>query len=558
MCNGDGVGTPDVTADVWKQEGRAKEYFLKGCLPALHNHDRWPGYRSLFQVNRDQILYSDFLMRLAGKAQILIGQRDVMVRSRLTHTLEVVQIARQLVAEINETNGAQLNEHLCEAIALGHDLGHPPFAHMGEKALNACLIELALRRAIGVDTTPEDIQKRDVPTQTSIRHEQYICQLLAHWELMKADPRLAAECVAALGEKENRTLIDFFADRGFVRRHNDERRPWDFEPWGRWQVEDEMRSVWNRHFLLQDEHTRVFDHYRHGMRVLVHLCPTQDFSPELVYGVGTHSGTFSPHHMEHYRVNDSNYSVDFATSWWDPASHMVRPAPHQAPLTCRLTGEYATHELGVVRAADDIAWLVSDYGDAKNRLFWQDEIERMGLVDEQERVGAPQRWRMALTQCSDVIDHVRATIGEGMGNRAGDIKIGFSDTMQKYRDDYLKKLATPLIYDRIARKDSASLRMVRDLFWFYYDTLRMGQALTWPKILREFPGCLLPECLSGIYADALYSGYRDSYQERLVADIIATFTDQEAIAAHSAVFTPEFQPHEHPVFSPPRESPRQR
>lgn len=86
--------------------------------------------RDSFQVDRDRILYSKAFRRLRGKTQVFIAGYDDHVRNRLSHTLEVSQIARTISKALG------LNEMLTEAIALGHDLGHTPFGHVGERTLN--------------------------------------------------------------------------------------------------------------------------------------------------------------------------------------------------------------------------------------------------------------------------------------------------------------------------------------------------------------------------------------------------------------------------------------
>jgi dGTPase len=86
--------------------------------------------RSPFQRDRDRILHASAFRRLAGKMQVVSPKHGDHFRNRLTHTLEVSQIARDLARQL------ELNEDLSEAIALAHDLGHPPFGHAGEAALD--------------------------------------------------------------------------------------------------------------------------------------------------------------------------------------------------------------------------------------------------------------------------------------------------------------------------------------------------------------------------------------------------------------------------------------
>jgi dGTPase len=98
----------------------------------LHPEEPHP-FRTLYQRDRDRIVHSTAFRRLMYKTQVLVNQASDHHRTRLTHTLEVAQISRTIARQLG------LNEDLTEAIALAHDLGHPPFGHAGEDALNECM-----------------------------------------------------------------------------------------------------------------------------------------------------------------------------------------------------------------------------------------------------------------------------------------------------------------------------------------------------------------------------------------------------------------------------------
>ncbi len=111
---------------------------------AMHSRDsagrRYPedvqAYRGPFQRDRDRILHCSAFRRLSGKMQVFTGDMGDYHRTRLTHTHEVASIARTIA------RGLRLNEDLVEALALFHDIGHAPFGHAGEDALNECLADV--------------------------------------------------------------------------------------------------------------------------------------------------------------------------------------------------------------------------------------------------------------------------------------------------------------------------------------------------------------------------------------------------------------------------------
>lgn len=98
-------------------------------------------YRTPFQVDRDRIIHTSAFRRLQSKTQVFLSGQYDFYRTRLTHSIEVAQIGRSICASL-KANADQLDDgyfidsDLVEAVCLAHDLGHPPFGHTGERALN--------------------------------------------------------------------------------------------------------------------------------------------------------------------------------------------------------------------------------------------------------------------------------------------------------------------------------------------------------------------------------------------------------------------------------------
>ncbi len=141
-------------------------------------------YRTAFQKDRDRVIHTSAFRRLEYKTQVFVNYQGDYYRTRLTHTLEVAQVAKAI------TRALGLNEDLAETIALAHDLGHPPFGHAGEEALNKLSKEIG-----GFDHNKQAIR---AVTKIEKRYSDFLGLNLT-WETLEGimkhevDPEVAGE-----------------------------------------------------------------------------------------------------------------------------------------------------------------------------------------------------------------------------------------------------------------------------------------------------------------------------------------------------------------------------
>ena len=183
--------------------------------------------RTAYQRDRDRIIHSKSFRRLKHKTQVFISPEEDHYRTRLTHTLEVAQIARTAARAL------ALNEDLTEAIALGHDLGHTPFGHAGEKALNEIfsagfhhneqslrVVELLEKKPQGLNLTwevrdgilhhtgdglPQTLEGQIVKIADRIAYINHDIDDAVRAGLIK-DEDLPADCIAVLGDNNTKRI----------------------------------------------------------------------------------------------------------------------------------------------------------------------------------------------------------------------------------------------------------------------------------------------------------------------------------------------------------------
>ncbi len=146
--------------------------------------------RSEFQRDRDRIIHSTAFRRLEYKTQVFVNHEGDLFRTRLTHSLEVAQIGRTIARLL------RLNEDLVEAVALAHDLGHTPFGHAGQDALNACMKEHG-----GFEHNLQSLRVVDVLEERYAEFDGLNLTFEAREGILKHCAQLNAEKLGAVGER---------------------------------------------------------------------------------------------------------------------------------------------------------------------------------------------------------------------------------------------------------------------------------------------------------------------------------------------------------------------
>jgi len=127
------INANSICSQISPEDGLAIYAAISGTSKGRLYNEASAEYRSEYQRDRERIIHSTAFRRLEYKTQVFVNHEGDLFRTRLTHSIEVAQISRAIARAL------RLNEDLCEAISLAHDLGHTPFGHAGQDALNECM-----------------------------------------------------------------------------------------------------------------------------------------------------------------------------------------------------------------------------------------------------------------------------------------------------------------------------------------------------------------------------------------------------------------------------------
>ena len=450
----------------------------------------WPGGRSHFEIDRDLVLLSSEFVRLARKTQVFTGGKGAAYRNRLTHTLDVAQLSRSVAHK------SGLSVDLAEAIAYGHDVGHTPFGHAGEKALNLCLYEYFVRRSIDEKGLPDIAGLAGKRSENGRRLDQAIWYLV-EW-LSPLNPENTLPASNEVQGLLKPSLFKKLLDNNILKVIDDncafnETLDWFNMPEGQHSVE--------REFMVQRGKRELFAHYTHSLRVL--LCNSLperrdiDLTRETAYGILSHSWTGPYDKFELYGS-------------FIPSGKI-----------CLTEKDDNTPEAFLVRMADDISFVNSDLNDANKAgiVLWksfdanqQDAVRGLANVTGQIESLPPTSQRLQYCETG-----FRFLYGKKP-------EYNLQDVISKVNKVVIEKDVHPVL---IPRQESAK-RIIRELFWFLCRS-GISKRSVELKAMGQF----------NKFNQDRWGTTLEPTTPRLVADYIAWLTDDEAITIHSALFAPE-------------------
>ncbi len=454
----------------------------------------WPGQRTDFEIDRDQILYNPNFVRLARKTQVFIGQKNVQFKNRLIHTLEVVQLAKSVAQRWC------LNVDLAEAIAYGHDIGHAPFGHSGEEALNLCALEYFLRR-YGLGISDLNPPKIDFDRSFYLdSHRDSVIWHLTNSIFCNRNKDLApaiTEVEGQLGPESYKHLVE--KNIIYEDSYNNQGICYLNYP-NLWEIESSGKKILADEFWLNEFNSSLFTHCIHSIRVLLadFSRPRSDLTYQTAYGILAHS----------WQKGFEKLTVQL----FKGKSIEFQKKDHESP------------EAFVVRLADDICFTNSDLSDirASSLLGFEEEFMKKvwDLVDNDGYIkDYPQG------------SHIIRNLEDGFNFSSGFSKQGSNqcyDDRKKEAIDGVRAMIKSLVHPKLSSRQVTAKKIVRHLFWFFLCPKSNPRDFE-EKIVSRFNN----------YSKSVYEPDIDHSTVRKVIDYLAYLTDDEAIAIHSALHSPE-------------------
>lgn len=454
----------------------------------------WPGGRNNYAIDRDQILYNINFSKLAKKTQVFIGQKNVLFRNRLMHTMEVQQISHSIAEHYG------LNVDLVDAIAYGHDIGHTPFGHPGEAALNFCVYEYYLRNFCKLGIPRDEILPSEYKnvTNSDNKSRDYGIFLLIESALKYNNECLPSknDLTKIIGKDKLSILID-------IDVINISSNGCKFNPPRNWQISNEPKTWIKDQFWLEDDEINFFRHNAHSLWVL--LCdgsrPHADITAQTAYGILSHSwkGMYDSFDLI---GNDMNFS---------------------------LTNKYETPEAFVVRMADDICFTNSDILDCKNSelIKWnefssEEQNDIWGLTSHIPGDDFPSGSEI-LSNLENIYNFKKPFDIDDR-NHKNNINLTIKNAMDKVRNGIVRKKIYPLL----AERQRTARKIIRDLFWYYSVNINPKRHVD-DMARKKFKK----------YNSEYYRLNNKIKPLKKAVDYIANMTDDEAINTHKALFAPE-------------------
>ncbi|MFC2132279.1 HD domain-containing protein [Bacteroidota bacterium] len=477
---------------------------IKGNALIIKNSKEsgWPGGRTHFEIDRDQILFNPNFVRLAQKTQVFIGQRNIQFKNRLMHTLEVVQFCRSIAQK------SGLNMDLIDSIAYGHDIGHAPFGHSGEKALNMCLYEYFIR-IYGLE-----LLKNEKPILSFDESDSSIAYRDSSiWLLVESIVNKRSSNNLPLIEDVQQLIDDDIIEKLIYEKNILKKKcgkRYEFNPPLQWNISDENKIEFKNQFSLTDTSKQFFSHNINSLHVLLNNKnkDASDICYHTAFGILSHS----------WQGADSYENFKFKLL--DEKEIILSKSLHETP------------EAFVVRYADDICFTNSDLNDINisslvewNEFKPKEKMEISKLTGDETNNGD-------FPSSSAILSYLEGFFDFTHPFRQDNISGSYSSKIWKEIES-VRNIIEEKAYPKLIPRQASAKKIIRDLFWFYCCFKKKNNNREIEKLAyNNFSE----------YCNNTYGSENERKQlldPKQTAGYIAYLTDEEAISIHTALYSPE-------------------